>query len=133
MSGRRDGKVEALATELSPTRSEILENTHRYRPSKANALAKLGITLFGKEFRRRRCHGARLSAAAFDLGYINTNSGLASRWWPRAVSRICPLASCPNKTITTNRYYPHPWADTMPMNRMDASTALQNFADSVER
>ncbi len=54
-----------------------LENTHRYRPSKAYALTKLGIVLFTTEL-HRRYHGAGLSAAAFDPGYVESNFGLAS-------------------------------------------------------
>ncbi|MBO0864668.1 MAG: SDR family NAD(P)-dependent oxidoreductase, partial [Mycobacterium sp.] len=40
-----------------------LENTYRYRPSKAYALTKLGIVLFTMEL-HRRYHGAGLAAAA---------------------------------------------------------------------
>lgn len=54
-----------------------LENTYRYRPSKAYALTKLGIVLFTKEF-HRRYHASGLSTAAFDPGYVNTNLGVAS-------------------------------------------------------
>lgn len=54
-----------------------LENTARYRPSKAYALAKLGIMLFTKEL-HRRYHACGLSTAAFDPGYVNTNLGAAS-------------------------------------------------------
>lgn len=54
-----------------------LENTDRYRPSKAYALTKLGIMLFTKEL-HRRYHASGLSAAAFDPGYVNTNLGNAS-------------------------------------------------------
>lgn len=54
-----------------------LENTDRYRPSKAYALTKLGIMLFTKEL-HRRYHASGLSAAAFDPGYVNTNLGTAS-------------------------------------------------------
>lgn len=56
---------------------ETLENTHRYRPSKAYALTKLGIVLFTKEL-HRRYHAAGLSAATFDPGYVESNFGLAS-------------------------------------------------------
>jgi hypothetical protein len=88
-----------------------LENTHRYRPGKAHALTKLGITLFSKELRPRH-HAARLSAVAFDLGDVNTNFGLVSGSRMRAVCRILffptygvgvGFSSCPNNTITTNR------------------------------
>ena len=54
-----------------------LENTRRYRPSKAYALTKLGIVLFTMEL-HRRYHEAGLSAAAFDPGYVESNFGLAS-------------------------------------------------------
>ena len=60
---------------------EDIENTHRYRPSKAYALSKLAVILFTKEL-HRRYHGAGLSVAAFHPGYVNSNFGPASgsRW-----------------------------------------------------
>lgn len=57
--------------------ADALENTFRYRPSKAYALTKLGIVLFTKEL-HRRYHASGLSAATFDPGYVNTNLGIAS-------------------------------------------------------
>lgn len=54
-----------------------LENTSRYRPSRAYALTKLAIVLFTREL-HRRYHASGLSAATFDPGYVNTNLGIAS-------------------------------------------------------
>lgn len=58
---------------------ERLENTHRRRPRKAYALAKLGIILFTREL-HRRYHDAGLATAAFDPGWVDTNFGPASGW-----------------------------------------------------
>lgn len=54
-----------------------LEHTYRCRPSRTYALTKLAIVVFTKEL-HRQYHGAGLSAAAFDPGYVNSNFGVAS-------------------------------------------------------
>ncbi len=54
-----------------------LLDTHRYRPTKAYALAKLAMTLFSIEL-HRRYHGAGLSTVAFHPGYVVTNFSRAS-------------------------------------------------------
>jgi NAD(P)-dependent dehydrogenase (short-subunit alcohol dehydrogenase family) len=72
------------------------ENTQRYRPSKAYALTKLGIVLFTMEL-HRRYHGAGLSAAAFDPGYVDSNFG------PRSGSRfIAVMSRTPVRRLTAS-------------------------------
>lgn len=67
-----------------------LENTDRYRPQKAYALAKLAIVLFTIEL-HRRYHSAGLSTAAFDPGFVDTNFGAASASRLIAVLRRTPV------------------------------------------
>lgn len=69
---------------------EDLENTERRRPRKAYALAKLAIVLFTMEL-HRRYHGAGLSTAAFDPGFVDTNFGPASASRLIAVLRRTPV------------------------------------------